>query len=391
MLREELFYNSIALMHINKNAEMKKDLNTVLSTNNLTVDKMLNMTGEQFLQTNANEVMGTGQTGFGKEWVEEVVLSAELIERINLSGSLLSKATIKTMTANKMQFPVRGAKVRMVSTSETTSQPQTKDAASVRKLGTPTITLEANELIVTVYYSDTFLEDSVIEIANYIIGEIVSAYETSIHQILINGDVAIADDTNINAIDGAITALPDGARTELLKANGARKIAISKSATVDAGGNLAIENIRSARAKMGVKWLNPAEIVMVLDQDAYFDLLNLTEVETIEKFGNAATIKNGVITAIDWIEIMNREEVGKTLANGTISVDTPANNVKSQIILIHTPSLVVWFRRQLTTELSRYAEERTTGVTGSTRVAVTFNDVQNNVKPTSPCAVIVNI
>jgi PAS domain S-box-containing protein len=61
------------------------------------------------------------------------------------------------------------------------------------------------------------------------------------------------DKTNINVIDGALTDLPDGARTDLLKANGARKIAIAKSATVDAGGNLAIENFRSARGKMGVK------------------------------------------------------------------------------------------------------------------------------------------
>jgi hypothetical protein len=43
MLTNELLYNSIALMHIDKNAEMKKDLNAVLAEKNLTVDKLLNM------------------------------------------------------------------------------------------------------------------------------------------------------------------------------------------------------------------------------------------------------------------------------------------------------------------------------------------------------------
>jgi len=129
---------------------------------------------------------------------------------------------------------------------------------------------------------------------------------------------------------------------------------------------------------------------MVVEQNTYFELLNLTEVQTIEKFGDAATVVNGRLSAIDGIEIMNREELTLAKADGKISKDD-VNNTFGQIVLIHTPSLLVGFRRQLTTELSRYAEERTTGVTGSTRVAVTLVDVQNNKQATSPVALITNI
>jgi hypothetical protein len=55
------------------------------------------------------------------------------------------------------------------------------------------------------------------------------------------------------------------------------------------------------------------------------------------------------------------------------------------------PSVIVGIRRGLTTELSRYAEDGTTGVTGTARVAVTLDNTQNNTLATSPSALIVNI
>lgn len=48
--------------------------------------------------------MSTGQTGFGKEFVEEVVLSAELIDRLRNSSSLLGKAVMRSMTSRKQDF-----------------------------------------------------------------------------------------------------------------------------------------------------------------------------------------------------------------------------------------------------------------------------------------------
>lgn len=393
-MKENLFLNAIALMHVNKvGGEMLNDFAEVLknSGEQLSVGQLLDMPAREFLKTNANEVMSTGQTGFGKEFVEEVVLSTELIDRLRNSSSLLAKAVIRSMTARKQDFPVRGAKVRMVSTTENTTLPAGGGvAAQTKKAPTAKITLEAATLVITIYYSDELLEDSVIAMAEYVMGEITDAYETSIHQIIINGDVDTGANTNINIIDGNTSALPDGNNTDLLKFDGARKVAIGKSATVDAGGNLALENIRSARAAMGLKGLNPADLVMVPDQQTYFDMLNLTEAETIEKFGDAATVKNGVLTAIDGIEIINREELLKATATGEISA-TAGNNTKGQIVLIHAPSLNVGIRRGLTTEVSRYAEIQTTGVTGSARIAVTFDDTQNSTQATSPAALIVNI
>lgn len=94
--------------------------------------------------------------------------------------------------------------------------------------------------------------------------------------------------------------------------------------------------------------------------------------------------------AIDGIKIENQEEMYRATATGEIS-KTPANNTKGQIAIIHCPSVFVGLRRGLTAEGSRYAEDRTTGITGSARFDIGFNDVQNNTQPTSPVALITNI
>lgn len=393
MSKANALYSVLALSHIAKNADMKQDFSHLLTKvgEAKTIDQLLNMPAEDFIKTNANEVMSTGQTGFGKEFVEEVVLVKELIERLQTSGNLLSRATIRHMTAKKMSFPVRGGKLRMVSVSENSTLPEVKNAkGQMKKAVTASISMEAKTFAITIYISDELLEDSVINMANYIMTEIATAYETTIHEIIINGDTATGENKNINIIDGNTNALPDGDNTDILKFDGGRKLAITKGAVVDAGANLVIEHIRAARATMGVKGLNPKDLVLVPDIETYFKLMNLTEVETIEKFGDAATVKNGVLTALDGITIEMREEMVKANAAGKIS-KTASNNAKGQMLLVHTPSLNVGIRRGLTTETSRYGELMTTGVTGSARISVVLDDTQNNAQATSPASLITNI
>jgi hypothetical protein len=136
--------------------------------------------------------------------------------------------------------------------------------------------------------------------------------------------------------------------------------------------------------------MNPADLLLVMDADTYFETLNLSEVETIEKFGGSATVVNGRISAIDGIAIKTREELGRATATGEISA-TPASNVLGQVLLVHKPSVIVGIRRDLTTELSRFAEEQMTGVTGSARIGLTIGNTQNSLKATESVVLIRNI
>lgn len=395
-MEKSLILNAIALMHINKTGgDMLKDFQAVLKNagETHTVEQLLQMSRAEFLQTNANEAMHTTNTGFGAEFVESVVLSRELIDRMTNDESLMSSVVMHQMNAKVVDYPVKGTRIRMTGQSETTTYPGTSPlvaTSQVKKAGTAKITLTAQLLRVTVYISDELVEDSVIGIAEYVVGELVAAYERSLHEILINGDTDTGANTNVNIIDGNTSALPDGNNTDVLKGDGMRKFAIDNSKTVNAGTNLVLATIREARAMMGLKGLNPKNLRLVPDQGTYFDLLNLSQVETIEKFGDAATVKDGVLVAIDGIKIINREELTKAQAVGTISA-TAGNNTLGQMLLYHVPSIHVGIRRDLTTEESRYAENGATGLTGSARVAVTIDNTQNTTAATCPVVLIRNI
>jgi HK97 family phage major capsid protein len=204
MLTNELFYNSILLYHVNKKGgDMKADLNKILAKDNLTVDKLLNSTAKDFIKTNANEVMGTTQVGFGKEFVQETILSSELIERLQTNGSLLVDATIKLMTGKSLDIPVKGRRLRMTIGTEKVNAPTggATDTAQVKKAGTASINLTAKKMNITIYYYDEWLEDSVIAVAEYILNAIYEAYESSIHEVLLNGDTETGANANINIID----------------------------------------------------------------------------------------------------------------------------------------------------------------------------------------------
>jgi hypothetical protein len=311
----------------------------------------------------------------------------EIIDRVSKGDSLLSLITPRRMGGKKVSFPAKGKRRRMFLVDESVNVPGNTERNMKAK--TLNVTLEALELSATIYIPDSLLEDSVINMAQYVLDELVEAYECTAHHIILNGDTETAANTNINIIDGAVTSLEFN---DVLLADGTRKIALSQagSAGFVNAGTFELADIREARKKMGAKGIDPTKVVIVIEYNTYFGLLGLSQIETIEKFGDAATVKNGVITAIDGMKVIPREELSKTNANGKVSA-TPANNTKGQCVLIHLPSLNFGTRRDFRTEPQREASERRSSITGSARVALTIDNNQTAESPTLPCVVIGNI
>jgi hypothetical protein len=113
--------------------------------------------------------------------------------------------------ANSITFPIKGKKLRMISLEENKDQPQNKTLTNkqVKKIPTPTLEIFLKEMIITIYFTDKLVRNSVLNIAEYIMSEIVSAYESSVHEIILNGDTSTGANTNINVIDGGVADLPD--------------------------------------------------------------------------------------------------------------------------------------------------------------------------------------
>jgi HK97 family phage major capsid protein len=87
--------------------------------------------------------------------------------------------------------------------TEQTAKPTggASNADQIKKAGTASINLTASKMAITIYYSDEWLEDSLIAVAEYVLSAITEAYESSIHEVLINGDTTTGASVNINIID----------------------------------------------------------------------------------------------------------------------------------------------------------------------------------------------
>lgn len=123
---QDIFMNAMVINHVSKTGgDMLKDFEAMLKANgeNRSVAQLLKLSGENFMETNANEAMTTGQAGFGAEFVQTYILEPALIERLSNTDSLAADAMQKTMSAGVNKYPVRGARRRMIGTTESNSYP----------------------------------------------------------------------------------------------------------------------------------------------------------------------------------------------------------------------------------------------------------------------------
>lgn len=327
----------------------------------LTASQVSNMKLQDFIVTKANESMSTDQATFGGNFVNGEVLINTILDRVR------DRETLLTYIPNQMNManPIVGVPVEwddpvMSAFAENADVPGTP--ASTSKAGTRKLTLTAKHLALTVYYSRDLLEDSVINIANYVDRKLEQAFVNAVHTSILNGDT-----TNTTGINGAVTA-----GDPRLSFNGLRKLAIDGSNVVSWAMTLSL--LRQARAKLDEKGVYPEDLVLVVDYQTYNRLLWLSQVETLEKFGNAATVINGVLSRLDGVRVVPRKELWLAQATGIIDTTTTANNVFGQAVLFHAPSMQLGWRRMLDVEGDYDTTTQQFFTTGSTRFDFQFNE-----------------
>lgn len=328
------------------------------------------------IETKANEAMTTGQDGYGQDFVP-TDLASYVLETVRNADTLMSKLpTPIVMPSPTYTIPVEWADPTWYATSEQADV--TATAVTTSKAGTSDIVLTAKKFSTSVYASGELDEDSIINIRSYLGDKFAKSYGELLDNVILNGDTETGATGNVNMDDQAPTAW-----SYFLHLDGVRKSALTNSKDVNAG-TLDVADIRSARALMGIKGVDPKNLVLAMDLSTYYKILGLGQVETIEKFGGAATIVNGVLKAIDGIEILATSLMGLTEADGKKSYDTPANNTLGQAVLIYKPDMLTGFRRNLsvfTEYLPQYDQYR---FTGHVRFAL-------KIRSTDSCAMIRNI
>ena len=293
------------------------------------------------LETRANESMSTGQDWYGQDFVP-TDLASTVISTIRDSGNLFSKLPAPIlMPSSSYTIPVEGGDPTWYATSENANVAGTDVTKS--KAGTDDITLVAKKYSMSTYFTGELDDDSIVNIRSYLATKLSQSYNELIDKIIMHGDTETGATGNVNSDDGAPTA-----GTYYLHQDGLFKKSIVTATNTINAGTLDLGDIRDARKALGTKGIDPSKLLLVVDNSVYFKLLGLTQVETMEKFGNAATVLNGRIIAIDGVEILPLSYVGKAEADGKLST-TANNNSLGRAVLIYKPDVLTGFKRNLQT------------------------------------------
>jgi len=280
------------------------------------------------------KAFGTGVAGGGQEWVPTVV-SSQFFEEFELEREVIKQFRSITMPSSPFDIPVQS------NVTQARIQPESCDPAdnlASANFSTGKITMQATKLVEFMCLPTELDQDSAPDILGLIRSEISEAQARSWENAVINGD------TTATHMDADVTAATDARKAW----KGLRKLALENSATVDfAGAAVTVTNARAMRNLMGRFGVSPRDLFWVVSPKGYHQMLALTEVSTVEKFGPNATILRGSLAALDGIPIVISEYVRDDLDLNGVNSGTAINDVFTSLVLVNRRRFFWGTRRPL--------------------------------------------
>ena len=210
-------------------------------------------------------------------------------------------------------------------------------------------------------------EDAIFSVLGIVRDNFAKQLAAAVDSVILNGDTTTGT-VNINLSGGTIPTT-----SKFLCFDGLRHAALVDNTDMDADlGSLAIADIATLQALMGKYATRPSDVVMFVDPYTYFKMTGLSEVLTIDKYGNDATVVKGELAKLKGYPIVVSEELAKTNATGWVD-NTAGSNTVGQIVLCHIPSWLAGWKRRVMVETDRNIDVQQYEIVASLRYAFVPN------------------
>jgi len=283
--------------------------------------------------------------------------SANLLDDVRLQLKVAALFQRLSLPRSPFTNPIRGTRqvAYLVgeSTSDTSSKIPTSDPISAN------VTFTAIKFAVRNLFSDELAEDSIVPILPWVRSELVQAMADAEEDAVINGDST--DSTHMHS---DVTSANDRRKAfDGLLYHSART---SGNAAVDIS-TLSTANLRSIRKKMGRFGVNPNELAWITSVSGYVQMLSITEVLTVDKIGDRASIISGQMGSFDGAPVIVSEFSRSDL--NTSGVYDGATVTDTNILLAHTPAFLFGDVGAAKAEADRDIETQQTIVVTSRRTS----------------------
>jgi HK97 family phage prohead protease len=286
------------------------------------------------------DAMGSPNTGFGLEFVEQV-WSAEVIPYIRALGGWSNRCR-QFMDINKLPYQAGRAKSYTGNINYTDNADRAKLTNYGTGVTTPTYVTHKAAVVV----QDEWEEDSIVPIVPLLREEIMTAIIEGRNRAFLNGNGATGTsfDTGLSYITSDLESQHNGLRKYAFSTNQA---AVIRTAATE--GTLADVDVRSAIAKLGKKGLKPADLFWIAPIQLRSAFLGLYA--NASDYGAVRTKMDGVMPPIYGSELYIDGEFPTKL--GDAGLYTGSTVDREACLLVHGPSWGVFSKRQFRLETDK--------------------------------------
>lgn len=281
------------------------------------------------MESKANEIMHTTNTGYGAELVPGNILMTDFLDLAPKTSALLQFFQNGFHGKNmdkKMDVSVIGElPLHQLMAEQTTGA--FSIAQGLGKLPTAKVTIEQKERFFTVDISEYESRFAIVDLLAIIKQKLAQSAANTMISDFINGDTVLTANTNINLIDGT----PAGTES-YTGADGLRKTAFSGSTAVDLG-TLAFDDYITLQGYLNNLAVSE-DIAFIHSTKAKNAALAISEFKQAYVNGVNSSVMTGALPNFLGSNVYVDRWVPSANTAGKVSA-TPANNTKGSILCVH--------------------------------------------------------
>lgn len=283
----------------------------------------------------------SGATFFPQETSEEII---RIVYERNFMRSLFPSLPMstRTVTVPKLSGSVNFHRQTLAATESGTEATESRQT-------TAEITMTLKTMIANVPIGNYLIAYGVEGLLTILRDDIASRLAFNEQALFLNGDTEATLANNINGAYAAATnagGIQTTAGAEendyLLEFDGLRKSAAATEVSVS--GTFALSHIRQAISNLGVYSDNREDLALIVPRNLEVQLLGLTELQTVDKYGAGATILSGELGRIYGIRVFatgaiptNLSWTGKYIQPGVAG----STQDKTVALLVHIRSPLI--------------------------------------------------
>jgi HK97 family phage major capsid protein len=285
------------------------------------------------------------------EWVPAEILSAQMVDKVRDAARIAPLFPRIPMPTKTFKLPLLTADASGYLVAEATVAPDDSGAARITS-SQPTAaqaTFGAIKLACRIVSSTEMLEDMTPDSANFLTAQVAQVMADIIDDAIINGDAEQSAH-----MDSNVTSLTDRRHAW----TGLRAMALDNSYTTSASSwptsTAASAYLLTGRASMGKYGGFSAStgggVAVICSYASYSSMLKDVNIQTVDKFGPAATIVTGEVARVQGVPVVVTEWLAANLNSS--GVYDGSTITKTGVLLVNRGSFGLGDRRSITIKSS---------------------------------------